>query len=208
MSEPTQSSNCTGPDESTGNAFGAEAADFKLEGLDLGKYREQLRPYVERVSSKYQAKFDESDIIQETLADAQRHLSDFRGKSETELTNWLRRMLNRNLIDAVRRLRSHKRDVAREMQINRPRPSSDGSTAIQLLSELTSPSGQVVWNEQLQQMRMAIEALPDGQREAVTLHHLQGMTLAEVAKVMNRSTAAVAGLLHRALCFLNSNLRE
>ena len=28
---------------------------------DLGLYREMLRTYVERISNKYQAKFDESD---------------------------------------------------------------------------------------------------------------------------------------------------
>lgn len=185
----------------------AEDKRLNSERRDLGQYRELLRACVERVSYKYQAKFDESDIIQETLAEAQKHLVNFRGASEAELTSWLRRMLNRNLIDAVRRLRSRKRDVAREQRIHRTRLSSGRSTAIQLRAEITSPSRQVIWNEELQQMRIALAALPDSQREAVTLHHLQGMTLAEVAREMKRSSAAVAGLLHRGLRTLNATVK-
>ena len=45
----------------------------------------------------------------------------------------------------------------------------------------------------------ALLALPDSQREAIVLHHLQGWTLNEVASHLRRTDAAVAGLLHRGL---------
>ena len=175
---------------------------------DLGQYRELLRSCVERISRKYQAKFDESDIVQETLADAQKHVGDFRGKTEAELTGWLRRMLSRNLIDAVRRLRSRKRDIANERRIQRSKQLSGQSTSIPLRAEQTSPSGRAVWNEELQQMQKSLEALPEAQRQAIMLHHLQGMTLAQVAAQMQRSTAAVAGLLHRGLTALQHSVEE
>lgn len=175
---------------------------------DLGQYRELLRSCVERISRKYQAKFDESDIVQETLADAQKHIGDFRGKSEAELTGWLRRMLSRNLIDAVRRLRSRKRDIANERRIQRTKQWSGQSSSVPLRAAQTSPSGRAVWNEELQQMQNSLESLPEAQRLAITLHHLQGMTLAQVAEQMNRSTAAVAGLLHRGLTSLQQSVEE
>lgn len=175
---------------------------------DLGEYRQLLRTCVERISRKYQAKFDESDIVQETLVDAQRHLGDYRGQSEAELTSWLRRMLSRNMIDAVRRLRSRKRDVANELRIQRSKQWSGQLTSMQLQAGNTSPSLRVVWNEELQQMQKAIEALPEAQRLAITLHHLEGQTLAQVATQMNRSTAAIAGLLHRGLSSLQHSVGE
>ncbi len=175
---------------------------------DLGQYRDFLKNCLERVSNKYQAKFDASDIVQDTLADAQKHLSDFRGRSEAELTSWLRRMLSRNLIDAVRRLRSRKRDVANERRIQRSKQWSGQSTCVPLRAEQTSPSGRAVWNEELLQMQKALEKLPEAQRLAITLHHLQGMTLAQVAVQLNRSTAAVAGLLHRGLCALQQSVEQ
>jgi RNA polymerase sigma-70 factor (ECF subfamily) len=173
---------------------------------DLGRYRDFLKNCLTHVSPKYQAKFDVSDIVQDTLVDAQKHLGEFRGESEAELTSWLRRMLSRNLIDAVRRLRSRKRDVANERRIQRSKQWSGQLTSVALKAEQTSPSGRAVWNEELQQMQKSLEALPEAQRIAVTLHHLQGMTLAQVATQMNRSTSAVAGLIHRGLSALQRSV--
>jgi RNA polymerase sigma-70 factor (ECF subfamily) len=50
--------------------------------------------------------------------------------------------------------------------------------------------------------------LPEAQREAIMLHHLQGRKLAEVAVVLGRSEAAVAGLLFRGLRTLHGLLDE
>ncbi|MCC6511399.1 MAG: sigma-70 family RNA polymerase sigma factor [Pirellulaceae bacterium] len=177
--------------------------------VELGRYRDWLRSCVEQISSRYQAKFDQSDIVQETLAEAYAHLGAYRGTSEAELTSWLKRMLSRNLVDAVRKLRCRKRDVAHELRLNQSGYSGQRSGArrtVQLRAEQTSPSGRVAKHEELQQMQAAIAALPDAQREAVTLHHLQGLTLAEVAVRMNRSMPAIAGLLHRGLRALQESV--
>ena len=50
--------------------------------------------------------------------------------------------------------------------------------------------------------------LPAAQREAILLHHLQGLKLAEVASAMNRTEGSVAGLLFRGLAKLHSLLEE
>ena len=173
---------------------------------DLGQYREYLRTCLERISPKYQAKFDASDIVQETLADAQQHLADFRGKSEVELSSWLRRMLTRNLIDAVRKLRSRKRDIATERRLQRSNLRSGQLTSVAIRAEQTSPSGRAIKNEEQRQLQSILESLPETQRIAITLHHLEGMTLAHVAAKMNRSTAAVAGLIHRGLVTLQKSV--
>jgi len=175
---------------------------------DLGQYRDFLKTCIERISYQYQAKFDASDIVQETLADAQKHLGDFRGTSEMEFTRWLRRMLSRNLIDAIRRLRSRKRDITYEQRLHRSKLWSGQSTNLALRAEQTSPSGRAIWNEEQQQIHNLVEALPEAQRLAIRLHHLQGMTLAQVAEQMNRSTAAVAGLLHRGLSSLQQSIGQ
>jgi RNA polymerase sigma-70 factor, ECF subfamily len=173
---------------------------------DLGQYREFLKNCLERISPKYQAKFDASDIVQETLADAQQHLADFRGKSEAELTSWLRRMLSRNLIDAVRRLRSRKRNIAAERRLQRSRSRSGQHTSVAIRAEQTSPSGRAMRSEEQRRVQASLESLPEAQRVAITLHHLEGMTLAQIAVQMNRSTSAVAGLLHRGLSALQKSM--
>jgi RNA polymerase sigma-70 factor (ECF subfamily) len=63
-------------------------------------------------------------------------------------------------------------------------------------------------NEELLRMADALDQLPALQREAVVLHHLQGMSLADLASHLERSEASVAGLLRRGLAKLRELLCE
>jgi RNA polymerase sigma-70 factor (ECF subfamily) len=54
----------------------------------------------------------------------------------------------------------------------------------------------------------ALARLPQQQREAVILHYLQGLPLAEVARQLGRSEASAAGLLYRGLKKLRELLHE
>ena len=53
-----------------------------------------------------------------------------------------------------------------------------------------------------------VEVLPEDQRRAVELHHLQALPSAEVAELLGRSEASVAGLLRRGLKRLREVMRE
>jgi RNA polymerase sigma factor (sigma-70 family) len=66
-------------------------------------------------------------------------------------------------------------------------------------SQGESPSGRAVRNEDLLRLADALTRLPEAQREAIVLHHLQGCSLAKTAHTMGKTDAAVAGLLHRGL---------
>ena len=50
--------------------------------------------------------------------------------------------------------------------------------------------------------------LPESQRDAIELFHLQGLSLREIAKQLGRSESAVAGLLHRGLRQLREEIRQ
>jgi RNA polymerase sigma-70 factor (ECF subfamily) len=57
-------------------------------------------------------------------------------------------------------------------------------------------------------MADALSQLPESQREAIVLHHLQGATLSQVAAKLDRTEAAVVGLLHRGLKQMRKLLQE
>ena len=63
----------------------------------------------------------------------------------------------------------------------------------------SSPQVRVERDEQLVQLANALETLPESQQEAITLHHLHGLSIAEIGQLIDRSPAAVAGLLKRGL---------
>ena len=52
------------------------------------------------------------------------------------------------------------------------------------------------------------ERIPDAQRDAVIFRHLQGLSLAEAARQLDRTEAAVAGLVYRGLNKLHDLLDE
>jgi len=47
-------------------------------------------------------------------------------------------------------------------------------------------------------LRQIVGSLPADQRDALLLQHLEGLTVSQIAVVMNRSESAVTGLLYRA----------
>jgi RNA polymerase sigma-70 factor (ECF subfamily) len=165
---------------------------------------EQFRSYLyllarSHIGRQNRARLDPSDIVQQTLLDAHQNQAQFRGNSEAERMGWLRQILANNLADAVRGLARAKRDVAREQPLDCAVDDSFTHVDGWLAAMQSSPSQQAVRSEELVHLANALTSLPPAQREAILLHHLQGLPLADVGQQLDKSPAAVAGLLHRGL---------
>jgi RNA polymerase sigma-70 factor (ECF subfamily) len=74
--------------------------------------------------------------------------------------------------------------------------------------EQSSPSHQAIRQEDLLRLAAALARLPEDQRVAVELHHLEGRTLAETAAVLGRTRSAAASLVFRGLRALRQRLDE
>jgi RNA polymerase sigma-70 factor (ECF subfamily) len=183
--------------------------DADKAGQGLEKYRPYLDLLVRRqLDDRLQGKLDGSGVVQQTLWEAHEGLKGFRGTTEAEVAAWLRRILARNLTDEVRKLTAGKRDLNRERSIEKGIEQSSASLAALLAAGQSSPSQQVVRKEQLVELSAALARLPEDQRNALELHHLQDCSLVEVARQMQRSKEAVAGLLFRGLKRLRELLLE
>jgi RNA polymerase sigma-70 factor (subfamily 1) len=148
---------------------------------------------------RHQARLDPADLVQQTLLHAHQRQSQFRGRSEAELIAWLRQILANNLADAVRGLARAKRDIARERSLDLKIDDSFSRVDGWLAAVQSSPSQHAMQTEELLHLANALASLPAAQREAIVLHHLQSMPLAEVGRELGKSLPAVAGLLHRGL---------
>ena len=153
-------------------------------------------------------KFDASDIVQQTLMDAFAKREAFRGSTDAELAAWLREILKHNLLDVLRDAQRGKRDIRREQALGATIDESISRADAWLVAVQSSPSRRVSKQEDLLRLSEALDALPIAQREAIVLHHLQGLKLAEVANELGRSESAIAGLLFRGLNKLHQLLSE
>jgi RNA polymerase sigma-70 factor (ECF subfamily) len=164
----------------------------------------QFRSYLyllarSHICPRHRARLDPSDIVQQTLLQAHQKQDQFRGRSNAELLAWLRQILANKVADAVRGLARAKRDVGRERSLYHELNDSFSRVDGWLAAAQSSPSQQVARAEELVHLADALTSLPPAQREAIVLHHLQGLPLAEVGEQLEKTPAAVAGLLHRGL---------
>lgn len=180
---------------------------------DPGQWLERHRPYLTLLARTYLSRrtagrLDSSDIVQQTLLDAFAKRDQFSGANDAQLMAWLQQILKNNLLDALRDQQRDKRDIRRERSLEGAIEGSFSHTDQWLAAVQSSPSQRAVKQEDLLRLSEALTELPEAQREAIVLHHLQGLKLAEVAAEMGRSEAAIAGLLFRGMTALHALLGE
>ncbi len=126
---------------------------------------------------------DAEDVTQESFVAAYRALGTFRG--EGSLQGWLLRIATRQ---AFRRLAQR-------------RPTADIAAVPEpvLADTRTDPPGVLVAAERRDELRAAVEALPDPYREIVALRFFAELSLAEVADATHRPINTVKTQLRRGL---------
>jgi RNA polymerase sigma-70 factor (ECF subfamily) len=156
-------------------------------------------------------KLDASDLVQETLLQAHVSLRDFRGSTEREFVAWMREILQNKLWDAKKHFDRGKRDAKREEALVQNLRDSSAHFANRLdriAAKQTTPSQAVVRFEKARILAEALAALPEDQRTALELHHLEDCSLQETAEFMKKTPASVAGLLRRGLQSMRLSLKE
>ena len=171
------------------------------------RYRDYLR-LLSRVGldPRLRAPADSSDVVQQTLLRAHERIGQFQGTSEGQFLAWLRAILARRLADLARRAGQPQWEKRQSLEAALEQSSA---RLISWLADGQHPPGeQAQHREQLLHMAEALARLPEDQRTAVELHHLEGRTLADTAEVLGRSRSAVASLVFRGLNNLRRMLDE
>ncbi len=162
----------------------------------LEQYRDYLRLLARlQINSRLRSRLDPSDVVQQTLLIAHEKLDQFRGRTQAELAAWLREILAKTVGQATRRFFRHKAERAQSVEA----AIEESSARLErwLAEDESTPSEKASRGEQLILLADALAGLPEDQRTAVELHHLQGLSVPEVARRMNKTVASITGLLYR-----------
>ncbi|MGY4653792.1 RNA polymerase sigma factor [Mycobacterium sp. URHB0021] len=133
---------------------------------------------------------DAEDVAQEALVGAWQQLPNFRAQST--FSTWLYRIVTHRALNRVQRQHpSNSLDVIGDVA------DACAGPAVRLERDLMNDA-----------VTDAIQALPPAQRITVVLHHLEGLSYAEVAAATDSSVAAVRSHLFRARRTLGVALQQ
>jgi RNA polymerase sigma-70 factor (ECF subfamily) len=181
---------------------GAQRGDGAARQQLLARHRARLRKMVAcRLDRRLAARLDPSDVVQEVLAEADRELADYLEHRPLPFYPWLRQLAWDRLVDLHRRhLQAGKRSVRREeMGVLDLPDESAVELAGRLVHRGSSPSRQLLREEQRARVRVALERLPARDREVLVLRHLEELSTADTAAVLRISVSAVKARHLRAL---------
>lgn len=155
-------------------------------------------------------KVGDDDLSQEVLLRVYSpgHEGRFDGRGDAEVRRFLKKTMASVIKDMVRRFDTQKRRAALEGSLDQALDGSSARLAVWLADDRTSPSQAVVRQELLDRLNRGLAALPEDQRSAVELFHIQGLKAHEVEERMGKTPSAVAGLLCRGLKALREHMER
>jgi RNA polymerase sigma-70 factor (ECF subfamily) len=146
-----------------------------------------------RLPGSLRRKVAESDVIQMAFLGVHRNLSGFSGRGDGSFRAWLTRIVDHKVRNVLRSfVHVAKRSVRREV--------TDAQAMI--AGPQPTPSAVAVAEELRGRIRHALERLPQDYRTVLRLVQEDGLRLAEAARIMERSPAAIEKLYGRALAKL------
>ncbi|MBI4582290.1 MAG: sigma-70 family RNA polymerase sigma factor [Planctomycetes bacterium] len=176
----------------------AQRGQTRAFDLLIERYKERLYATVYHMTSNRE---DAHDLVQDTFIKAYRSLGSFKGQSS--FYTWVYRIAVNRTINFLKRGKNrthHSLDNVDDAIQTDP-------DFVELMSQDT-PRRETGLHEQQQRMNAALQKLSDNHRAVVVLHDVQGMTHADIAKMMKCSEGTVRSRLFYARQQLQGLLSE
>jgi RNA polymerase sigma-70 factor (ECF subfamily) len=174
--------------------LGIAPGDGEARQKLLVRHRERLRRMVAlRMDHRLAARIDPSDVVQEALIEADRHLEAYLRDRPLPFYPWLRQFAWQRLRHVHRlHIDAQRRSVTREEPWEMPLPDHSAfDLARRLLAAGSSPSRHLIRDEMHARVRSALEQLDPRDREVLVLRYLEGMTTDEIAAVVGVRSGAI-----------------
>jgi RNA polymerase sigma-70 factor, ECF subfamily len=169
----------------------------------LAESRESLCEYVaRRIPADLRTTLDADDLVQQAHIQVFRRITAFEVRGPDAFHRWVATIALHKLRDAIRHRRAARRAHA-EAAVTPHGPSGQHDDSVIALLDIIegtdqTPSRSAARHEAVAAVESAVAALPDDQRQAVSLVYLQGCSVAAAAEAMRRSEQAIHGLCYRA----------
>jgi RNA polymerase sigma-70 factor (ECF subfamily) len=137
---------------------------------------------------------DAEDVVQEVFTQAWRQ-ADRYDPSRAPVIGWLLVITRARALDRLRARRSRIASAPLDVRIAEPVDPGPGQDL------------QAIDHEDAERVRRALEALPDGQREAIELAYYKGLSQSDIAETLEQPLGTVKTRMRTALLKLREALR-
>jgi RNA polymerase sigma factor (sigma-70 family) len=173
--------------------------DQKAFGEIINRYGDSVLGYLIKMTGD---KEHAEDLFQETFKKVHEKSHTFKG---TEFKSWLFRIATNVTYDGFRK---KKRTETHGIKVNLDNTDCDGLVSSVAADNSFNPSVATVKAEQVEQVRKAVESLPEKQKVTLVLAYYQQLSYREVAMVLDCSIGTVKTQMYRAIKTLAQKLPE
>lgn len=163
----------------------AKTGDHKAFEILVRKYQGKVASVISRTVSDDHAKVQ--DLVQEVFIKAYRALNSFR--NESAFFTWLYRIAVNTAKNHV--MMANKTHNAVELD------AEEGEMVAPELRDYNTPESQLLRNELLDSLRVAIDALTPQMREVIIMRELQGKSYEEIARQVDCPIGTVRSRIFR-----------
>jgi RNA polymerase sigma-70 factor (ECF subfamily) len=173
--------------------------DQKAFGEIINRYGDSVLGYLIKMTGDEE---HAEDLFQETFKRVHEKSHTFKG---TEFKSWLFKIATNVTYDGFRK---KKRTESHGIKVNFDNNDCDGLAASAAADNSFNPSVATVKAEQVEQVRKAVESLPEKQKATLVLAYYQQLSYREVAMVLDCSIGTVKTQMYRAIKTLAQKLPE
>lgn len=160
-----------------------------------GRIRRKMPAFLNSVVSS-------EDIVQLAMIDAFRSVDQFQARGSGSFYRWLARIADNRMLDTVKAQKAAKRGSNRRVgNVVSPAAAYESMDClIHVLAQTDrTPSQSAARHEAERAVRVGLSSLKDENRRALDLRYIQGLPVADVARILGRSPHAIHNVCHRAL---------
>lgn len=193
-----------GADDDSALRRALAAGDGAAFALLFERYAPMLRRFAEeRLPRRLRRRVSAADVLQEAHLVAHERRADFEDRGEHSVRNWLLRIVELKVREAVRRHAGAQRRAA-----HREAAAGPGRDPARIAAQGPSPSQVAIGAEMADFARRALLAMPEDQREIVRLVREEHLTLAAVGERTGLSREAAKKAYGRAMARFTTEFRR
>ena len=187
----------------------AVGGDQQSLGCLLFEHYDRLLAFIaKKIPASRQARISPEDVLQQTFVEVHVEIHAFDPRGPEAFYRWLSTIANHRLLDAIKADNTAKRGGGRVAAHGGVQQTAESVVdLIDLLSAADMTASRIVArHEAAGAMQVGLAGLQEDYRRAIQLHHIEGLEVAQIAEIMNRSPRAVRHLCRRGLKELRESL--